>query len=232
MRLCASLLGGAAIVLNALLPSTAAAQSTFTTQSVNLRAGPDRSFPLVTWFPPRTQVRVLGCTAGWRWCDVSARGRRGWVSSRYLANVRAAVPRSSRSRSGPIGTPTFAIARGMRVGRAGSPGARRDSGRLLRLRGGHPPHGRLDRRRAPRAAPAIVLIFPYADSEMSLLISEPSRCAAGASVVCRADRRRCLRCRAGRSCRFQDTSSGSESRGPSMPQPPPIAPDGAPSEAR
>ena len=93
MRLCASLLCVTVIVLNVLLPSTAAAQSTFTSQSVNLRAGPDRSFPLVTWFPPRTQVRVLGCTAGWRWCDVSARGWRGWVSSRYLANVpRGRVP--------------------------------------------------------------------------------------------------------------------------------------------
>jgi len=39
----------------ALLSHTALAQTTFTTQSVNMRSGPDRAFPLVTWLPHRTQ---------------------------------------------------------------------------------------------------------------------------------------------------------------------------------
>ena len=91
----ASRLACAAIVLTTLLPSTAAAQSTFTTEAVNLRAGPDRSFPLVTWFPPRTQVRVFGCTTGWRWCDVAARGWRGWVEL-ALSRERFARPYSGR----------------------------------------------------------------------------------------------------------------------------------------
>jgi uncharacterized protein YraI len=80
------------LLIWAALSSQAALSQTFTTQSVNVRAGPDRSFPLVTWLPPRTQVRLWGCTSGWRWCDVSARGRRGWVHSRYLSNISRRTP--------------------------------------------------------------------------------------------------------------------------------------------
>jgi uncharacterized protein YraI len=71
----------------------AAAQTAFTTQSVNLRSGPDRAFPLVTWLPPNTRTRVWGCVSGWRWCDISAGRHRGWVSARYLSGpVRGRAP--------------------------------------------------------------------------------------------------------------------------------------------
>jgi len=67
------------------LPIPVLAQSAFTTQAVNMRAGPDRAFPLVTWLRPGTPVNVIGCGNGWRWCDVVAGGWRGWVYSRYLS---------------------------------------------------------------------------------------------------------------------------------------------------
>lgn len=57
----------------------------FTTQSVNLRAGPDRAFPLVSWMPGGTPVTVFGCLNGWHWCDVAFGFNRGWVNGRFLA---------------------------------------------------------------------------------------------------------------------------------------------------
>jgi uncharacterized protein YraI len=52
------------IALSLLLPIPALAQSAFTTQAVNVRAGPDRAFPLVTWLKPGTPFNVIGCTNG------------------------------------------------------------------------------------------------------------------------------------------------------------------------
>jgi uncharacterized protein YraI len=81
------------IALALLLPVPALAQSAFTTQAVNVRAGPDRAFPLVTWLQPGTPVNVIGCTNGWRWCDVVAGPWRGWVYSRYLSGpIRSWAP--------------------------------------------------------------------------------------------------------------------------------------------
>ncbi|HEX8800121.1 MAG TPA: SH3 domain-containing protein [Terriglobales bacterium] len=61
------------------------AQVAFTIQPVNVRAGPDRGFPLVTWLPGGVTVQVMGCLSGWRWCDVIFGRNRGWVFARYLA---------------------------------------------------------------------------------------------------------------------------------------------------
>jgi uncharacterized protein YraI len=78
---------GALTALLLLLPLAALAQSANTTrQAVNVRAGPDRAFPVVNWLPARTSVRVFGCTSGRRWCDISAGRTRGWVDARYLSN--------------------------------------------------------------------------------------------------------------------------------------------------
>ena len=68
-----------------LVPLPVWAQFAVTTQAVNVRAGPDRSFPLVTWLRAGTHVTVFGCTSGWRWCDVAAGRDRGWVYARYLS---------------------------------------------------------------------------------------------------------------------------------------------------
>jgi uncharacterized protein YraI len=82
------------VALSLLLPVPALAQFALTTQAVNVRAGPDRAFPMVTWLPTGTRVTVVGCTEGWQWCDVVLGRSRGWVHSRYLSNgVRSrAVP--------------------------------------------------------------------------------------------------------------------------------------------
>jgi len=57
----------------------------FTTQAVNLRAGPDRGFPLVSWLQGGTPVNVFGCLNGWHWCDVGVGFNRGWVNGRFLS---------------------------------------------------------------------------------------------------------------------------------------------------
>jgi uncharacterized protein YraI len=63
----------------------AAAHTATTTDSVNVRAGPDKSFPTVTWILSGTSVTLEGCTADWRWCDVIAGRHRGWVYARFLS---------------------------------------------------------------------------------------------------------------------------------------------------
>ena len=74
-------------VMLLLLAFNAGGQTTFTTSDVNMRAGPDRTFPLVGWLARGTSVRVFGCTRGWQWCDVAGRRNRGWVHSSFLSNV-------------------------------------------------------------------------------------------------------------------------------------------------
>jgi uncharacterized protein YraI len=68
-----------------MLPLPLAAQMTVTTRAVNLRSGPDRTFPLVTWFPAGTPVTVVGCLDGYRWCDVISGPNRGWVYAGFLS---------------------------------------------------------------------------------------------------------------------------------------------------
>jgi uncharacterized protein YraI len=63
----------------------AAAQTATITNSVNVRAGPETFFPTVTWLLGGTSVTVTGCTANWRWCDVTAGRDRGWVYARFLS---------------------------------------------------------------------------------------------------------------------------------------------------
>jgi len=65
--------------------SVVAAETATITNSVNVRSGPDRSMPKVTWLMRGARVTVVGCVANWRWCDVIAGSDRGWVYSRYLS---------------------------------------------------------------------------------------------------------------------------------------------------
>ena len=74
----------AATALAACMPAVAAETATITS-SVNVRSGPGRSLPTVTWLLTGTQVSVVGCVANWRWCDVVAGRDRGWVYARFLA---------------------------------------------------------------------------------------------------------------------------------------------------
>ena len=70
--------------LAACMPAVATETAT-TTSSVNMRSGPDRWLPTVTWLLGGTRVTVLGCVSNWRWCEVIAGRDRGWVYSRYLS---------------------------------------------------------------------------------------------------------------------------------------------------
>jgi len=73
-----------AMGLAACMPAVAAETAT-TTSSVNVRSGPDRWMPTVTWLLGGARVTVVGCVSNWRWCDVIAGRDRGWVYSRYLS---------------------------------------------------------------------------------------------------------------------------------------------------
>jgi uncharacterized protein YraI len=73
-----------ALVVASCIPA-AFAQTASTTTSVNVRAGPEKMFPTVTWLLSGTPVTVVGCVANWRWCDVIAGRDRGWVYARFLS---------------------------------------------------------------------------------------------------------------------------------------------------
>src|SRR5262245_36838912 len=66
-------------------PNLASALSAVTTESTNLRAGPAFDFPVVDRIPSDVRVNVHGCVRAYRWCDVSWRDARGWVSGDELA---------------------------------------------------------------------------------------------------------------------------------------------------
>lgn len=65
----------------------ASAQDAFTTRTVNVRAGPDTSYPAVAALGPGAPVQVMGCLDDWSWCDVVFGDNRGWVYAPYLSYV-------------------------------------------------------------------------------------------------------------------------------------------------
>ncbi len=73
-----------ALVATLTFTSVVAAQEAFTTRQVNLRAGPDRGYPLVGWVQAGATVYVNGCVDDYRWCDVTVDGNRGWVYAKFL----------------------------------------------------------------------------------------------------------------------------------------------------
>lgn len=78
------LLRSALVSLLLVVPVLAWAADGYVTGNVNLRAGPDPGYPLITTIPAGTDVSVQGCTTGWEWCDVIAFGNRGWVAGNYI----------------------------------------------------------------------------------------------------------------------------------------------------
>jgi uncharacterized protein YraI len=60
-------------------------QYAYVTRDVNMRAGPDPSYPLVARLPAGTSVAVGGCLQSYTWCDVYTNDVRGWVYASYLA---------------------------------------------------------------------------------------------------------------------------------------------------
>jgi uncharacterized protein YraI len=65
----------------------ASAQDAYTSRPMNVRAGPDREYPLVAQLGPGAPVDVRGCLSDWSWCDVSFDGNRGWVYAGGLSFV-------------------------------------------------------------------------------------------------------------------------------------------------
>ena len=75
----------AALVIGILPNIAEAAWSGYTTAWVNQRSGPGTNYAVRTVIPAGSPVTVFSCTGRNTWCDVDWRGRRGWVSGRYLA---------------------------------------------------------------------------------------------------------------------------------------------------
>src|ERR1700726_1827428 len=71
---------GLASVLLA-IPFATSAQDAFTTRTVNVRAGPDTSYPAVAILGGGVPVQVMGCLDDWSWCDVAFEDNRGWIYS-------------------------------------------------------------------------------------------------------------------------------------------------------
>lgn len=70
----------------ALTPPAQAQTQAFTNQTVNLYAGPAADFPLVAQIPGGVSLFVMGCVAGFSWCDVSLPGIRGWVYGTFISS--------------------------------------------------------------------------------------------------------------------------------------------------
>src|SRR6516225_1809598 len=101
------------VALALLAPLAAAAQfNAFATQHANMRAGPDRNFPLVTWIPAGTAVNVVGCIDGWRWCDVIFGFNRGWVYGRFLSIMQANQPMVILNSGQMLGVPLISFSVG------------------------------------------------------------------------------------------------------------------------
>jgi len=71
-------------LLGVVLTGGASAETAYTTNTVNMRAGPSREYPVVTRLGGGTPVEVAGCIDDWSWCDVIAGPDRGWV---YAGNL-------------------------------------------------------------------------------------------------------------------------------------------------
>lgn len=68
-----------AIVPSLLLSAAAFAQTAYTTRETNVRAGPERDYPVVTRLAAGTEVSVAGCNEDSSWCEVIAEPDRGWA---------------------------------------------------------------------------------------------------------------------------------------------------------
>jgi len=76
--------------LGALLLSVfalASAQNAFTARPMNVRAGPNRDYPLVAQLDAGAPLDVHGCLSDWSWCDVSFDDNRGWMYAGGLSFV-------------------------------------------------------------------------------------------------------------------------------------------------
>lgn len=84
-----------------------------TNVDVNLRAGPDMTYPSVTVLPTNTSIAVYGCDSVQAWCDVEANGNRGWVGAQFinyaLPNAPAPVPLPQAVATVQVPTVTYEV---------------------------------------------------------------------------------------------------------------------------
>ena len=102
----------AALAAALAIPLAATAQQAIVSQGGNLRAGPDRTYPLVAQLPPGTPATVMGCVGGYGWCDVIVPGGvRGWLFSSRLDYMYQGAPVPMLSIGAVIGVPiiTFSL---------------------------------------------------------------------------------------------------------------------------
>lgn len=102
-----------ACVAASLGAGSAAAQNAFTNRDANVRAGPDREFPLVAWVPSGTPLQVVGCIEGRTWCDViPPNGARGWVYGGFITYTWQNQSAPVTSSAGWIALPIIAFSVG------------------------------------------------------------------------------------------------------------------------
>jgi len=56
----------------------------YTSEPVDLFAGPSDAYPVVSELGPNVPVTVMGCVSDYSWCDVALPGLRGWIYAGYL----------------------------------------------------------------------------------------------------------------------------------------------------
>ena len=86
----ASRLAGVMVLGCLLIPLAARAQdgsTAITAKMANLRAGPNRDYPVVTILLPNVPVQVLGCLPHYSWCDVLWGPTRGWIYGGNLVYI-------------------------------------------------------------------------------------------------------------------------------------------------
>jgi uncharacterized protein YraI len=69
------------------VPSIASAANGFVTGNVRLRAGPAWDYPMIANVRAGSPISILGCTAGWTWCDVVVFRDRGWLPGNRIQST-------------------------------------------------------------------------------------------------------------------------------------------------
>jgi uncharacterized protein YraI len=65
----------------------ASAQNAYTSQPMDVHAGPDEGYPLVAQVDAGAPLDVHGCLDGYSWCDVSFEDTRGWMDADGISFV-------------------------------------------------------------------------------------------------------------------------------------------------
>jgi uncharacterized protein YraI len=82
-----AVLRGVLLIASITVATPGLAAYAFTARDANVRAGPEREYPLVAWLPVGSVVEVMSCTPDFRWCDVRWEAGRGYVYAGLLGYV-------------------------------------------------------------------------------------------------------------------------------------------------